>query len=501
MSDLRPAGVYGRQSRGKTKSVDEQVAECVADVEHQCKEFRIVATYTDLVSASRYGTKRRGDHVKLLADITSGRLKLIATWSPDRADRTLTTWSQFLDACRDHKVLIRITDHERTYDVTNPRDWRQLAEDGIDAAYFSEKLSRVILRGVGGAAKSGRPPMGPCPYGYRRLYDPTTGKLQGEYVDDEDGSKRWVGGQEIDPDTAPIVREIFARVARGEPTDRIIKDLDRRRVPPPGTRSHKKTGSKQWYPQRIRDIVLSPTYLGRRRHRATGRNATDAPQIFIASWPALVDESVWYAANRVMNAPSRFFNGRRPGRQTHLLTYLAVCHRGHPIRARSDVYTCTPHGCVHLKREPVDRLVRAEIIKYLSRDDVYANLRRAGDDAGREAVAAEDEAARLQGELDDWRRSATDGRGTTPETLAVVEADLRKKIQAAQDRAKMADLPPALRQMLAAGGTVAERWDNAELAARRDLIRAFLVVTLYPSGRNHTIPIKDRVKITPVSSS
>jgi len=467
----RRVGVYGRQSRGKTKSVDEQIRECSADVAREGDH--VVGVYTDLVSASRYSGKQRGDYTRLLADVAGGALDVVATWSPDRADRTLTTWSAFLDACREHKVLIRVTDHERTYDMSNPRDWRQLAEDGIDAAYFSEKLSRSVLRGVAGAARSGRPPMGPCPFGYRRVYDPSTGDLV---------------GQELDPEKAPVVERIFDELSRGVPLVRIAAGLDADGVPPPGARSRK------WYRMRIREIALNPVYIGKRRHRATGRNATTNPEVYEAAWPALVDEATYWLTHRLLNQPGRLAKAR-PGRQKHLLTYLATCYRGHPVRAQAAAYTCGL-GCVWIKREPVDRFVREAMIRYLSRDAIYQQLRQVGDDADKQAVAAEAEVARLTGELHEWRLSAARGT-TTRETMAVVEEELTQRIRQAEQRARNVCVAPGLWALLEPGGDLAGRWDVAELAARRGLIRSLMVVELHPAGRDATVPVHERVRLTP----
>lgn len=471
-------GIYGRQSRGKTKSIDEQIAECTADVERD--GHQVVATYTDLVSASRYGSRQRGDHAKLLADVAAGNLDMVATWSPDRADRNLTTWSGFLDSCREHRVLIRVTDHDHTYDMAKARDWRQLAEDGIDAAYFSEKLSSAVTRGVGGAARSGRPPMGPCPFGYRRLYDSSTGELI---------------RQEPDPQTAPVVRGIFDEVARSVPLVKVVARLNAEGIPPPGTASHR-TGSKRWYRMRVREMVLNPAYIGKRRHRNRGRNATGRPELYDATWEPLISEETFWAASHVLTQPGRLAMAR-PGRQKHLLSYLAVCHRDHPIRGQVQAYCCQS-GCVWVPRGPADRLVRGAMIAFLSRDDVYALLRQAGEDADREVLAARDEVARLRADLDRWRLSAARGP-TTPETMAVVEAELTRQIREADRRAERAAIPPALRQVLEPGRDVAQRWDDAPIAARRDLIRALVVVQLHPAGRDHTVSIADRVRITPRS--
>jgi site-specific DNA recombinase len=53
----------------------------------------------------------------------------------------METWGGFLKRCRKHGVLIHATCHDTTYDPRKPRDFRSLAEDGVDAMYESDKTS------------------------------------------------------------------------------------------------------------------------------------------------------------------------------------------------------------------------------------------------------------------------------------------------------------------------------------------------------------------------
>ena len=211
----------------------------------------------------------------MLDDIAHARLDVLVLWECSRGDRDLPTWAGLLATCRKQGILIRITTHGRTYDVSNPRDWRTLAEDGVDSAYESEKLSLRTRRGVATAAAAGRPPMGKAPYGYRRTYDQGTGKL---------------AGQEPDPTTAPIAREIIQRVAKSVPVSVITKDLNGRSVPPPA--------GPIWRRQRVREIALNVAYVAARPSRPglRGRMGTD------------IDDDTFYAAARVLN--DRSGNGR-----------------------------------------------------------------------------------------------------------------------------------------------------------------------------------------------
>jgi DNA invertase Pin-like site-specific DNA recombinase len=461
------AAVYGRQSRGKEKSIAEQVDLCTSDAREQ--GWAVVAIYRDGTSASRYRRRDREEWARVVAAIQAREFDVLVLWSSSRGDRDLTSWSGLLDACRSQAVLIRITDDERTYDVRRGGDWQALATQGVGNAVDSDKISTNVKRGLNASAKAGRPPMGPCPYGYRRTYDPATGEL---------------AGQEPDPATAPIVRDMFAAAARSVPLSEIARDLNGRGIAPPGVTSHR-TGSRQWYRMRVRNILLNPAYIGLRKH-----NGDTHP----AGWEPLVTPETFYAVARILNEPTRLAKAR-PGRQVHLLTYLAECSRGHPLTARATYYVCRV-GCVNVRRDQLDELVEAAIVEALADPKVYRRLRQAGELSDKEAQAARNEVATLTARLKQWRKSGAAGE-TSPASLAEIETDLTAQIDAARRRADAAALPPALRPFVEPGADVEARWNAATLQAKRDVIRALCTVTVRPVGRSAYVPVADRVDIEP----
>lgn len=456
-AQLDRAGIYARQSKGNAKSIADQLTECRED--SASEGWEVAAEWSDRVSASRYTTKVRDEWPKVLAAIEAGELDVLVLWESSRGDRDAETWLGLLRRCRTGRVRIRITSHERTYNLAMPADWKSLATEGIDSAYESDKLSLRVLRSAATAARAGRPAVGPTPYGYRRTYDPATGHLE---------------GQKPNPDTAPIVREVFERVAKAVPLSEICRDLNARHIPAP------KGGT--WRRLRLRSIILNPAYIGLRKHKG---------ETYPAGWEPIVGEATFYAAGRVLNDPTRLAKAR-PGRQVHLLTYLGICDVcDGPLRAREIYYHCTK-GCINIRREMADDFVREVIIARLSRKDAYTALRQEGAESDREVLAAEGEEARLRGELDGWRLSAARGN-TTPESLAVIEADLTRRIAEAARRAKEAAMPPALRAMLEPGADVRTRWQEATVNARREVIRILAEVRVSPAGQNAFIPVEQRL--------
>ncbi len=426
------AGVYGRQSRGKEKSIEEQVQLCTLDAGEQ--GWSVTATHRDRTSASRYRRVDREQWARVVEAVKAREFDVLVMWASSRGDRDLTSWSSLLDACRTTGTLIRVTDDDRTYDVRKGGDWQSLATQGVSNAVDSDKISTNVRRGQAGAATQGRPAHGRTPYGYVRTYDPGTGELI---------------GQVPDPVTAAVVREIFARVARSEPISTIAADLESRDVPRPE--------KGRWHRQRIRDVASNSAYIGLRVY-----NGVEHP----GNWPALVEPGVYYAARRVLAERST----TRPGAQRHLLSYLARCAvcEG-PLCAVRGRYRCLERSCVTIVQDATDELVVAAVLARLASPKIYSALRRAGDDADKDALAARFEVDALTDRLNQWRRSAASGH-TTPESLAVIEADLTRKTRLARARLDRATIPPALRDVLAPGEDVAKRCEALTLPAKRDVI-------------------------------
>ncbi|GAA2355249.1 site-specific recombinase DNA invertase Pin [Catellatospora methionotrophica] len=445
------AGVYGRQSRNKAKSIDEQLdaGQAVASE----NGWKVSGTYQDGSSASRYARKGRDDWERVLADIASGALTVLILWEASRGDRTLTTWSQLLDLCRDKGVSIYVVSDERLYDPRKHKDWKSLAQSGVDSAGESDLISVRVRRGHAGAAAAGRPSHGRTPFGYVRRYDPGTGQL---------------AGQEIDPDTAPIVREIFARIKKGEAVSTIVDDFNERGV--------KTSGAVKWYRVRVRDIAMNRAYLGQRVYNGS---------ISEGIWPGIVDAETFYAVQRVLTDPKRVTT--RPGRAVHLLSYLGTCSPcGASLTAVRGRYRCLDNGCVTIVQRDTDAFVENMVLEKLSRPDVYEQLRQHGVEDDEEVVKAREEIARLDDILAGWRLSAA-RHETTPASLAVIEADIAGQIRSAQRRADAAGVPPALRAILEPGADVRVRWEDAPMAARRRVVLFMATIVVdqaaAPGGR------------------
>jgi site-specific DNA recombinase len=466
MAEMR-AGIYGRESKDKAKSVADQVAAGLAVITEQ--GWWHAGTYDDGSSASRYARKRRADWDRLLADLDSGQLDVLVLWESSRGSREPVDWFGMLNTCLQKGILIHVISHERTYDPSRARDWKSLADDGVDAAHESNRLSERTCRGVDSAAAAGLP-HGETPYGYDRIYDERTKALL---------------EQRPHPVHAPIVREIIGRVGRSDPIVRIVADLNTRGVPAPG--------GKQWQRTTIKRIARNVAYLGKRRHKG---------EIHDAVWPALVSDTEFYAATHVLNTPNR--RATKPGLAKWMLSYLATATCGgllQAIPARSGHrarYWCTLDGCTSIGVTELDQLVTAVIVGRLSQEDVRDLF--AGDTTA--AAAARDEAARLRANLDEARDlvGKPPPTGISAGSLARIEANLVPLIEAAEKRAIAATTPAAMSELLDAARfgqqVVAPMWESLPVAARREIITQLVTVRVSRATRRLSRWADDQQRLT-----
>ena len=455
------AGVYERVSR-LASARDRKEIERARSIEEQNKANRdecarqgweITAHYKDPgLSASRFATRDRPEYRRLLADINTGKLDVVVLWESSRGDRELAGWAQFLNACRENHTGIYITTHGRLYDMANGRDWRNLAEDGVDSGYESEKTSVRVRRTVAAKMQAGEP-FGHCPYGYEREYHPRTREL----IEQRPSKEPAIPGDNR-MTKAEVVQHIFLSIAKGIPINQIRRWLNDQGIPAPE--------GGEWGRSVIHRIASNPVYIGKRRWR-------HHDGLLDGIWPPIVDEETFWAVQRILSDPRR--KTTRPGGVRHMLSFLASCDgcgrqltaAGPDKKNNAAIYRC-PSGCVHIRADWLDEYISMTVIERLSRPDAYPLTLATSD---KESVTARAEAAELRARLDEHADLAADGK-ITPISFARIERSLLVKIADAERRATLAAVPPVLRDV--AGGPyeqVEAKWNELPAAARKELCR------------------------------
>lgn len=485
--------IYDRVSkdrRGDQASVESQEIRNRAACDEQ--GWRVGEVYEDNDrSASRFARKPRPGWDRLLADIDARRGDLLVMWESSRGDRKAGEWMYFLDLCRDRGLLIHITSHERTYDPRIPRDWRTLADEGVDSAYESEKTSLRVQRDMARHAATGNP-HGKLLYGYRREYDTATGKLLRQVVDELPRAAiaggcatasagpfaiEWISA-------ADVIRECASRVMHGQSLYEIARDLNRRGIPTP------RRALSGWQPNQVKDQVINPGYIGRRIHRGK--------DVGPAAWPAILDEDVFTACVNRLTDPAR--RDQRDTAIKHLLSGIATCsvcgssmrvvkNRGKPA------YSCWrrspqdgPSFHVSRLQSRLESWVEDVIIARLTVDDA-ASIWDTGQDAAAEVARLEAEAAAKQERLDAFYAQAADGE-LTPDGLRKIVARLQPQIEQLEAKARSLRVPrlTLVDDLVDPDSDVVRaRWDELGMVQRREVIRALTErIEVIPAGRGRS---------------
>lgn len=465
------AGVYERVSK-LTSARDRREIQRARSIEEQNKAnsaecerhgWQITARYADPgLSASRFATKDRPDYRRLLADVEAGKLDVVVLWESSRGGRELAAWAQFLNACRENQTGIYITAHDRLYDMANGRDWRSLAEDGVDSGYESEKTSMRIRRHVAATMLAGAP-FGHCPYGYEREYDPRTREL----IEQRPSKKPAKPGDESGMTKTDVIRYIFRELSKGTPVSAIRRWLNEQGIPAPE--------GGEWGRSIIQRIAKNPVYIGKRawlHHEG----------LLDGNWTAIIDDPTFWAVQRILNDPKRLTT--RAGGIRHMLSFFATCGQcerelmaaGPSQKNTTGMYRC-PSGHVLIRADWLDEYIVMVLAERISRHDAYPLTA----DSDGEVINARAEATELQARLDEHADLAADGK-ITALSFSRIEKKLLAKIAAAERRAAFAAVPAVFREV--AGGAYEEvkaKISALSVAGRKELCRSvFAQISVNP---------------------
>lgn len=476
----RVSRLHDGQAADESESIESQDDEC----QEACdtRAWPVVREYTDPgFSASEFAKiKVRPDWDKLLDEIPRNVFDVIVMWESSRGDRKPPEWIGFLYLCRDHDVKIHILSHDIdalgiTYDMRRPQDLDKLSREGLDNAKSSVETSQRQRRLKRSRRAKGLPD-GSIPYAMQRRYNPETGKILDQSVDDT---------------TAPVVREIFERIAAYHKVVAIRMDLERRGIANP-------SGGTKWHASTVRRIASNWAYIAKIR---------DGERIYDAQWPALVDEAVFHKVQSILATRSTEYNeatGKirraRPGRAVHELSCIAQCAEcgetlgTNPARGRGAYFCVRGHNSISMPW--LDTYVAAMVVQCYSVPGRYSQI-VANDDAA--VVAAQTDISRIETELADLYAQAT--RGELSAMMAgSLEQGLLTQLAAAEARRDEAAVPPVLRDLL--NGPVeemAERYVALGVAGRRAVVRMTLrvvVASAHGDRRGSPEVWKQRVRFT-----
>ncbi|MFB9687663.1 recombinase family protein [Amycolatopsis plumensis] len=459
--------IYARVSVDRGKSTEGQVSECRAWAERE--GYVVVAVIVESGSASRHAKKARKRWPEVAQLIADGQVDMLMTVEFSRATRELEFYAGLRNACADARVLWWYGG--TIFDMSKREDRFRTGLDALRAEDEADQISERAARGHRGGAARGRPPVGSAPWGYRRVYDERTGVL---------------AGQEPDPVTAPLVREVADRIVAGETVYAVIRDLNAREVPTP-------RGGKQWHNATLKQALTRPALAGLRVHQGAVVGEGD--------WKPLLTIDEHHQLVERLNDPAK--RQQRDGAIKHLLTGLARCavceaslrflpHKTGPK------YQCSGKYCVMRGEAFVDSIVRLAVIKRMDREDASRLYLR---DTSDEARRARDHLAMLKLQMEQYYQQAEsddEDERLSPAGLARMERKYLPQIEQAERQlaAVRTAQSPLITRLVE--GDAASVWDDElSVAQRREVVRSIITVHLDRAAtRSRPDPRSVRIEFT-----
>lgn len=221
------AVIYARYSSAAQRdvSIEQQAAECRRFAEREGLE--VIRLYDDHALS---GTNdNRPQFRQMIADSSKGLFDYVIVYSLDRFARNQYDSVVNKRVLRDNGVRVLSAMENLRDDPTG-----RLMESVLEgfAEYFSEELKQKVVRGMRNNAEKAMV-IGPCPFGLKKGPD-------GKYA--------------IVEDEAEIIREIYRRVAHGEPFADIYRDLNERGI--------KTKKGRDWDRSSFNQLLHNAKYVG-----------------------------------------------------------------------------------------------------------------------------------------------------------------------------------------------------------------------------------------------
>src|ERR1700676_3307802 len=284
----------------------------------QLHQMPISEFYVDDGISGTVPLENRPGGRRILEDARTGKFDQLLVFRLDRLGRETRL---ILNAVAElEKYDIRVKSMTEEFDTATSTGRLMLPMLSGFAAHERDVIRERSIAGTNRVAEAGAWLGGIVPYGYRKV---------GEKV-----SARLVIADEKMPgfvlSEADVIRSIY-RMAAAERKScfRIADFLNRLQVPCAYTRDgrqllrgkRKQNTSGLWRPGRIRNLIVSKTYMG--QHEYGKRSTNQQRQIILREVPAIVDADTWQQAQAVLKSNQLF--SPRNGKMQYLLRGLIQC--------------------------------------------------------------------------------------------------------------------------------------------------------------------------------
>ena len=254
------ATAYARYSSDQQRatSIDDQLRNCRKRAE--AEGWEIIETFAD--AAVSGSDAKRPQYQKMLAAAGDGGFQVLLIDDLSRFARDSVEQERAIRRLEFQGVrIIAVSDG---YDSLSKARKIHRGMKGLMNEVFLDDLRDKVHRGQEGQALKGFW-LGGRPYGYRLRPVLDRSRL------DAYGQPERVGTVlEVDPEQAPIVKEMFKRYSEGASCLTISRELNARGVASPGSTWRRKVRRcRGWMQSAVRSILKNPLYAGRQRWNAS----------------------------------------------------------------------------------------------------------------------------------------------------------------------------------------------------------------------------------------
>ncbi|MFJ2542805.1 recombinase family protein [Microbacterium sp. NPDC087589] len=496
-------GIYVRQSVTEDDGIEQQKAECQAEIERrraqaardakpgkEPESWEIVETYPDNQTSA---SKDRGEGTawaRMLADIDAGRIDCIVVVAVDRLMRRLVDVLEIRPPRRDVRVIV-VRGGIDTDDTSGVGQFI-LGLFVLVAEQENRTKTRRAIPYRENRNAQGHPSPGKVPYGYRW-------RTEGERANDDtrcgDTARERVRNAPryaVSEAEEPAIRFVFSEVIGGSPLGMIARELNNGTARDPESRallaeSTRTTRSgAAWSATTVRRIALSPYYAallpgivpGAGNYRA---ELVDLDACTPGIWKAIVEVDEVRAARGLLIDPKR--RKHQGTSRRWMLSGLAVCDvcgarvRSARTKERYQGYRC-PKGHFQRSGAILDQYAEQVVIERLSRPDA-ASLVQPSRGVDLDALRAREGALRgRRAVLLDLAASGTYDAAEVRDKVAPIDAELAE-VTATIGAALAVDPFAAV----VSADDVQSAWDALTLARKRRIVSELFVMIIRPVGK------------------
>ena len=298
---LTPAAFYARVSSDR-QDVDLSVSAQLRALKDYAKSngYSVAREYVDEAESGRVADRPQFREMIEEGCKPSAPFEVILVWKFSRFTRKREHAVAFKSMLRRKGIrVVSITEHA---DDSPTGKLMEAIIESVDE-FYSENLAQDVVRGMREAASRGFFLGSKAPFGYKR-------------VKVNDGVKERPT-LEVDPATAPVVKEIFESSLDGNGLKEICKTLNDRGVTNRG---------KRWYKGGLHYLLTNEAYTGTAVWGRTSKGEKSQDPVRVeGAWPALVSKELFEAVQEAMR--ERAPKVQRPARvgSRFLLSGLLKC--------------------------------------------------------------------------------------------------------------------------------------------------------------------------------